>query len=59
MFERDGKLHVIDQAWKDQLLVFDQLKEGIGVRGYGQADPQCLLATGLSRFPNLSALLFQ
>ncbi|HUO85544.1 MAG TPA: preprotein translocase subunit SecA [Thermoanaerobaculia bacterium] len=32
-------LQVIDVQWKDHLLVVDHLKEGIGLRGYGQRDP--------------------
>jgi preprotein translocase subunit SecA len=32
-------LQVIDQQWKDHLLMLDHLKEGIGLRGYGQRDP--------------------
>jgi preprotein translocase subunit SecA len=32
-------LSVIDQQWKDHLLSMDHLKEGIGLRGYGQHDP--------------------
>ncbi len=32
-------LTVIDQQWKDHLLSMDHLKEGIGLRGYGQKDP--------------------
>jgi preprotein translocase subunit SecA len=32
-------LQVIDQQWKDHLLGVDHLKEGIGLRGYGQRDP--------------------
>ena len=32
-------LHVIDNQWKDHLLSMDHLKEGIGLRGYGQKDP--------------------
>ena len=32
-------LQVIDQQWKDHLLGMDYLKEGIGLRGYGQRDP--------------------
>jgi preprotein translocase subunit SecA len=32
-------LIVIDQQWKDHLLSIDHLKEGIGLRGYGQRDP--------------------
>ena len=29
----------IDQLWKDHLLNMDHLKEGVGLRGYGQKDP--------------------
>jgi preprotein translocase subunit SecA len=32
-------LSVLDQLWKDHLLMMDHLKEGIGLRGYGQHDP--------------------
>ncbi len=32
-------LSVIDAQWKDHLLSMDHLKEGIGLRGYGQKDP--------------------
>ena len=37
--ERHAMLVVIDQQWKDHLLSIDHLKEGIGLRGYGQRDP--------------------
>ena len=37
--ERMVMLHVIDQLWKDHMLSMDHLKEGIGLRGYGQKDP--------------------
>jgi preprotein translocase subunit SecA len=37
--ERNIMLHVIDDQWKDNLLSMDHLKEGIGLRGYGQKDP--------------------
>jgi len=33
-------LQTIDQQWKDHLLSIDHLKEGIGLRGYGQKDPK-------------------
>jgi preprotein translocase subunit SecA len=33
-------LRVVDQSWKDHLLALDHLKEGIGLRGYGQRDPK-------------------
>jgi preprotein translocase subunit SecA len=32
-------LNAIDTQWKDHLLAMDHLKEGIGLRGYGQKDP--------------------
>jgi preprotein translocase subunit SecA len=32
-------LQVIDHHWKDHLLGMDQLRDGIGLRGYGQKDP--------------------
>jgi preprotein translocase subunit SecA len=38
-FERMILLQVIDSQWKDHLLEMDHLKEGIGLRGYGQRDP--------------------
>jgi preprotein translocase subunit SecA len=37
--ERMIMLSVIDAQWKDHLLSMDHLKEGIGLRGYGQHDP--------------------
>jgi preprotein translocase subunit SecA len=37
--ERIVMLNVIDNQWKDHLLSMDHLKEGIGLRGYGQKDP--------------------
>ena len=33
-------LQAIDYHWKDHLLAIDQLKEGIGLRGYAQKDPR-------------------
>jgi len=38
-FERIIMLQIIDSQWKDHLLGMDYLKEGIGLRGYGQRDP--------------------
>jgi preprotein translocase subunit SecA len=37
--ERVVMLQVLDTQWKDHLLSMDHLKEGIGLRGYGQRDP--------------------
>ncbi|MCL4839223.1 MAG: preprotein translocase subunit SecA, partial [Thermoanaerobaculia bacterium] len=39
VLERDVMLRFVDLAWKDHLLALDHLKEGIGLRGYGQRDP--------------------
>src|SRR5687767_13911375 len=37
--ERDIMLQIVDHQWKDHLYSLDHLKEGIGLRGYGQRDP--------------------
>jgi preprotein translocase subunit SecA len=37
--ERMMLLQVVDAQWKDHLLAMDHLREGIGLRGYGQRDP--------------------
>ena len=37
--ERVILLSTIDELWKEHLYEMDQLKEGIGLRGYGQRDP--------------------
>ncbi len=38
-FERFVTLTTIDQNWKDHLYSLDRLREGIGLRAYGQKDP--------------------
>ena len=37
--ERIIMLQVVDSQWKEHLYAMDHLKEGIGLRGYGQRDP--------------------
>ena len=37
--ERMVYLGIVDEKWKDHLREMDDLKEGIGLRGYGQKDP--------------------
>jgi preprotein translocase subunit SecA len=37
--ERFATLRVIDEKWRDHLREMDELKEGIGLRAYGQKDP--------------------
>jgi preprotein translocase subunit SecA len=38
-FERFVTLTTIDAAWRDHLYALDRLREGIGLRAYGQKDP--------------------
>jgi preprotein translocase subunit SecA len=38
-FERFATLTTIDVHWKDHLYALDRLREGIGLRAYGQKDP--------------------
>src|ERR671937_96158 len=45
-------LNIVDAQWKDHLLALDHLKEGIGLRGYGQKDP-------LVEYKKESYVLFQ
>ncbi len=37
--ERMAFLQIIDSKWKDHLYAMDSLREGIGLRAYGQKDP--------------------
>ena len=37
--ERFATLHVIDNAWQDHLYEIERMREGIGLRAYGQLDP--------------------
>ena len=39
MIERSLLLQILDQQWKDHLLHLDHLRQGIGLRAYGQVDP--------------------
>jgi len=38
-FERSLCLHILDTQWKDHLHAMDTLREGIGLRAFGQKDP--------------------
>ena len=38
-FERVVLLKIVDQKWMDHIDAMDQLKDGIGLRAYGQKDP--------------------
>jgi preprotein translocase subunit SecA len=37
--EKSVLLNILDQHWKDHLLGLDHLRQGIGLRAYGQKDP--------------------
>lgn len=37
--EKSLLLQILDQIWKEHLLTLDQLRQGIGLRAYGQRDP--------------------
>ncbi len=37
--ERSVILQILDQSWKEHLLGLDHLRQGIGLRGFGQRDP--------------------
>jgi preprotein translocase subunit SecA len=50
--ERMLTLQVVDTRWKEHLYAMDSLKEGIGLRAYGQKDP-------LIEYKNEGYLLFQ
>jgi|TARA_B110000261_G_scaffold149598_1_gene176379 preprotein translocase subunit SecA len=39
-FERSVMLQIIDQNWRAHLSSLDQLRQGIGLRAYGQKDPK-------------------
>ncbi|MBM3582291.1 MAG: preprotein translocase subunit SecA, partial [Alphaproteobacteria bacterium] len=37
--EKSLLMQVLDQVWKEHLLTLDHLRQGIGLRAYGQRDP--------------------
>jgi len=39
-FEKAVMLQILDGAWKEHLAAMDYLRQGIGLRGYGQKDPK-------------------
>ena len=39
MVEKSLLLQILDQLWKEHLLSLDHLRQGIGLRAYGQRDP--------------------
>jgi len=55
--ERYAMLSVIDHKWKEHLREMDDLKEGIGLRAYGQKDP--LVEYKVEAFKLFTDLLLQ
>ena len=54
--ERMILLRVVDNRWMDHIDAMDQLKEGIGLRGYGQQDPAVAYAKeGFAMFDEMIA----
>ncbi|MBR6133516.1 MAG: preprotein translocase subunit SecA [Bacilli bacterium] len=55
-FEKAISLRVIDEAWTDHISAMDHLREGIGLRGYGQINPlQAYTMEGYELFDQLMA----
>ena len=56
--EQQIMLYITDNKWKDHLYNMDHLKEGIGLRGYGQQDPLLVYQReGFQSFENLLATI--
>ena len=54
--ERMILLRVVDNRWMDHIDAMDQLKEGVGLRGYGQQDPAMAYAKeGFAMFDEMVA----
>ncbi len=53
--ERAGVLSVIDEKWTEHLRDLDEVKEGVGLRAYGQRDP--LIEYKMEAFQLFSAML--
>lgn len=55
-FEKAISLRVIDKNWMDQLDAMENLKEGVGLRGYAQTNPlQVYALEGFELFDNMMA----
>ena len=53
-FEKAISLRVIDNSWVDHMSAMEHLKEGVGLRGYGQVNPvQVYTMEGFEMFDNL------
>ena len=55
-FEKSISLRIIDKNWMDQLDAMENLKEGVGLRGYAQTNPlQVYALEGFQMFDNMLA----
>lgn len=55
-FEKSISLKIIDKYWMDQLDSMEELKEGVGLRGYAQSNPlQVYALEGFQMFDNMLA----
>ena len=55
-FEKTISLRIIDKYWMDQLDAMENLKEGVGLRGYAQSNPlQVYALEGFQLFDNMMA----
>ncbi len=55
-FEKTISLRVVDKNWMDQLDAMENLKEGVGLRGYAQTNPlQVYALEGFELFDNMLA----
>ena len=57
-FEKTISLRIIDKNWMDQLDAMENLKEGVGLRGYAQSNPlQVYALEGFELFDNMMATI--
>ena len=57
-FERVALLGAVDRRWMDHIDAMDQLREGIGLRAYGQRDPVVeYTMEGADMFDEMSRLI--
>ena len=55
-FEKSISLRIIDKYWMDQLDAMEELKEGVGLRGYAQSNPlQVYALEGFQMFDSMLA----
>lgn len=53
-FEKSISLRIVDKFWMDQLDAMEDLKEGVGLRGYAQSNPlQVYALEGFQLFDNM------